>query len=43
MFSLPDLRPLFWLAMFGLLCAAALIIGGAGWLVWFVVDHVRFI
>ncbi len=34
MIHLPDLRPLFALAIFGLICAVIVIIGGGGWLGW---------
>lgn len=42
MFNL-NLAPLFWLALFGLACAALLFIGGGGWLIVFLIEHVRFV
>lgn len=42
-FRMPDLTPLFYLAWFGLICAALLLIGGGGWLIWFLITHVRFV
>lgn len=41
MIDLPDLRPLFALAIFGLICAAILVIGGGGWLLWHLVMALR--
>ncbi len=43
MFNLPDLTPIFYLAMVG---AAAIVIGavgGLGWPIWFAVFHVRIV
>lgn len=31
---IPDLTPLFWIAGFGLICAAVIVLGMAGWLGW---------
>lgn len=39
----PDMRPLFYLAIFGLICAGGAIIGGLGWLAWFIVNHVQIV
>jgi len=33
---IPDLFPLVVLAIFGLICAAAVVLGGAGWLLYLV-------
>lgn len=38
-----DLRPLFWLAIFGIVCAAVALVGGSFWLIAFVLEHVRFV
>lgn len=40
---MPDLAPLFYLAIFGLACAALLLIGAMTFLIWFVVNHVQII
>ncbi|KVK40120.1 hypothetical protein L905_10060 [Agrobacterium sp. TS43] len=40
---IPDLSVIFHLAIFGLICAVVAVIGGAGWLVWFVIEHVRIV
>lgn len=40
--KLPDLTPLFYLAGFGLFCAAILIIGGVGWLAYHLTRAVLF-
>lgn len=32
MYNLPDLTPLFYLAMFGLICAVMIAVIGGGWL-----------
>ncbi|MBE0691527.1 MAG: hypothetical protein IH590_00315 [Aquamicrobium sp.] len=32
MIDFPDLRPLFFLAIFGLICAVIIVIAGGGWL-----------
>lgn len=32
-----------WLAIFGLICAALLAIGGVGLLIWLVVNHVQIV
>lgn len=42
MFSF-NLAPLFWLALFGLACAALLAIGGGVWAILFVIEHVRLV
>lgn len=38
-----NLLPLFCLAVFGLACAALLLIGGAGWLIALLIEHVRLV
>lgn len=43
MWNFPDLTPLFYLAMFGLFCAAALALGAVGGAIWFVICHVRIV
>jgi hypothetical protein len=43
MWSFPDLTLLFWLAMFGLVCAALAILGLVGGLIGFVAVHVQFV
>lgn len=43
MISLPDLRPLFYLAMFGLAVLALMIVGGIGFAIWFVINHVQIV
>lgn len=43
MYNLPDLTPLFYLAMFGLACAALMIIGGVGFAAWFIFNHVQIV
>lgn len=43
MFNLPDMRPLIWMAGFGLLCAAALILVGVPAGLWWLFHHVKFI
>lgn len=40
---MPDPTPLFYLAIFGLVCAALLAIGGVGFLIWFVVNHIQIV
>ncbi len=39
----PDLRPLAWLAIVGLVCGPLVVIGGLVWLIVFIVNHVRFV
>ncbi len=39
----PDLRGLYFLVMFGLICALLAIGGAVGGLIWFVINHVRIV
>lgn len=43
MYNLPDLRPLLVFAIIGLVASAVTIIGGAAWLIWFAISHVRIV
>lgn len=43
MWNLPDLTPIFYLAMVGLAAIALAAIGGSAWLIWFVINHVRIV
>lgn len=43
MFNLPDLTPLIYLAIFGLIAGAVMVIGGLAAAVWFVVNHVQIV
>lgn len=43
MWNLPGLTPIFYLAMIGLVALALLAIGGGGWLIWFIINHVRIV
>lgn len=43
MYNLPNLTPFFYLAIFGLICAVILALGGIGFAVWFVVNHVQIV
>ncbi len=36
----PDITPLFYLAIFGLFCAAVLVLGGGGWLLYHLIAAV---
>lgn len=38
-----NLAPLFWLALFGLVCTALVFIGGGVWAILFVIEHVRLV
>lgn len=40
---MPDMRVLFYLAILGLISAAILAVGGIGFLIWFVVNHVQIV
>lgn len=42
-YNFPDLRPLFYLALVGIAALAALAIGGIGFALWFVVNHVQIV
>ncbi|GGA64852.1 hypothetical protein [Pelagibacterium lentulum] len=42
-FSLPDLRPLFFLAILGLAALALMTVGGIGFAIWFVVNHFQIV
>nr|CAD7023165.1 hypothetical protein RP007_00111 [Rhizobium sp. P007] len=37
------MNEIFYLAIFGLICGVLAILGGAGWLIWFVIEHVRIV
>lgn len=37
MFNFPDLRPLFYFAMLGILCVIAAVIGAGGWIIYHVI------
>lgn len=41
--DLPDFTWLFYFAMFGVVCAAVACVGGIGWLIWFIVNHVAIV
>lgn len=41
--NFPNLAPLFYFAMFGIICAGLAILGGFGWLIWFAIHHVRIV
>ncbi|WP_262529413.1 hypothetical protein [Agrobacterium tumefaciens] len=40
---IPDLTAIFYLAIFGLICGVIALLGGAGWLIFFIVNHVRIV
>ena len=40
---IPDITPLIYVAIFGLICAALLLLGGTGYLIWFIINHVRIV
>lgn len=40
---LPDLTPIFYLAMVGLVALALVAVGGIGFAVWFIVNHVQIV
>lgn len=40
---IPDLSAIFYLAIFGAICGVLALLGGAGWLIWFVIEHVRIV
>lgn len=40
---LPDLSGLFYFAIAGMILSAVAVIGGAAWLIWFVINHVRIV
>lgn len=40
---MPDLSGIFYFAIFGMVAAAVLALGGGAWLVWFVINHVRIV
>lgn len=40
---IPDFSAIFYLAVFGLICGVLALIGGAGALVWFVIEHVQIV
>ncbi|WP_271024960.1 hypothetical protein [Rhizobium sp. RCAM05973] len=41
--NLPDITAFFYLAMFGLVCAALFAIGGAAWFVYFIIYHIQIV
>ncbi len=41
--NFPDLSGLFWFALIGVISSALLAIGAVGGLIWFIVNHVRFV
>lgn len=43
MFNFPDLTPLIYLAIFGMICAGLLALGGVAGLIWFVSNHVQLV
>lgn len=43
MYNLPNLTPIFYLAIFGLICAVILALGGIGFAVWFAINHVQIV
>jgi Trk-type K+ transport system membrane component len=42
-YNFPDLRPLFYLALIGIAALALMIVGGIGFAIWFVVNHVQIV
>lgn len=42
-YNFPSLAPLFFLAIFGLAALALMAVGGIGFAIWFVVDHVQIV
>jgi hypothetical protein len=38
-----DWRPLFWLAGLGLIALLVLVLGGGGWAVWWLINHVQIV
>lgn len=40
---IPDLAPLFYLAIFGLICAVLAVIGGVVGGIWFLANHVQIV
>ena len=40
---MPDLTPIFYLAMVGLAAIVLTAIGGGAWLIWFIINHVRIV
>lgn len=43
MWNIPDLTPLFYLAMVGIAAIALTVIGASGWLIWFIINNVRIV
>lgn len=39
----PDLTGVFYAAIFGLIVAVVAVVGGGGWLIWFLVHHIQFV
>ncbi len=42
-FNFPDLTPLFYLAIVGLVAIGLTIIGGVGFAIWFAVNHIQIV
>ncbi|MDH0907381.1 hypothetical protein N5C66_00700 [Rhizobium pusense] len=40
---IPDLSVIFYLAVFGLICGVLALLSGAGWLIWFIIQHVQIV
>lgn len=40
---IPNLSVIFYLAVFGAICAVLTLLGGAAWLIWFAINHVQII
>lgn len=40
---IPDMTAIFYLAIFGLICGVVALLGGTGWLIFFIVNHVRIV
>jgi len=38
-----DLTGLFWFAIIGMIAALLAVVGGGGWLIWFIINHVRIV
>lgn len=42
-YNFPDLTPLFYLALVGIAALVVLAIGGVGFAIWFVINHVQIV
>lgn len=42
-FNLPDLGPVFFFAIVGVILSTATVLGGLGWVIWFAISHVRIV